>query len=200
MEITKTERLKKLENSRVLLRILSTSDVDNLVHIALDEQALWKFTLHKINSRKKLLSYIDSAISETKKGISIAYSVYDKNTGEHAGSTRIYDIDLVNKTCAIGFTWYGKSFQGTGLNVNCKFLLFEMAFETLQMERVQFRVDKENIRSINAIKSLGCKEEGVLRSNMYRPNGERRDSMILSILKEEWYSSVKHNLKRKITT
>jgi RimJ/RimL family protein N-acetyltransferase len=32
-----------------------------------------------------------------------------------AGSTRFYDIQLQNKTLQLGYTWYGKEFQGTGL-------------------------------------------------------------------------------------
>src|SRR5690606_19266934 len=103
--------------------------------------------------------------------------------------TRIYEINSIHKTCSIGYTWYGKKFQGTGLNKNCKYLLFKFAFEELLMERIQFRADKNNIRSINAIKSLGCKEEGILRNNMYKPDGTRRDSIILSILKNEWLYS-----------
>jgi RimJ/RimL family protein N-acetyltransferase len=45
------------------------------------------------------------------------------------------------------------------------------------------------------MKSIGCVVEGVLRSNMYKPNGERRDSIVLSILKDEWNSILKQKLK-----
>jgi hypothetical protein len=63
------------------------------------------------------------------------------------------------------------------------------------MERVKFRADNENQRSINAMKSIGCVVEGVLRSNTYKPNGELRDSIVLSILKDEWNNTVKQKLK-----
>jgi RimJ/RimL family protein N-acetyltransferase len=67
------------------------------------------------------------------------------------------------------------------------------------MERVEFRADNNNERSIAAMKSIGCKVEGVLRSNM--PTKEvnvRRDSIVLSILKKEWFSEVKENLMKKM--
>jgi RimJ/RimL family protein N-acetyltransferase len=51
------------------------------------------------------------------------------------------------------------------------------------------------LRSINAMKSIGCVVEGILRSNMYKPNGDRRDSIVLSILKNEWSSGVKDKLQ-----
>ena len=92
---------------------------------------------------------------------------------------------------------YGKRFQGTGLNKHCKYLLLEFAFEQLNMERVEFRADNQNLRSIAAMKSIGCTQEGVLRSNTYKSDGTRRDSIVLSILKEEWYQYIKSDLKAK---
>ncbi|MGB1033251.1 MAG: GNAT family N-acetyltransferase, partial [Flavobacteriales bacterium] len=89
--------------------------------------------------------------------------------------------------------WIGKKFQGTGLNKNCKFLLLEQAFEQMNMQRVEFRADNNNQLSIAAMKSLGCIEEGVLRSNCMGITGRRR-SIVLSILKDEWFNTVKANL------
>ena len=66
-------------------------------------------------------------------------------------------------------------------------------------ERIEFRLDSLNARSMNAIKGLGCTLEGVLRSNSYRPDGSRRDSAVLSILKEEWFDGKRALLKSKLT-
>ncbi len=198
MEIMNLQKEYYLENSRVLLKPLVIEDISKLANIAINEPDLWNYTLNKLNSEKKLTTYITKVITERENGISYAFSVFDKQNQTYAGSTRIYDINSVHKTCSIGYTWYGKSFQGTGLNKNCKYLLFKFAFEELLMERIQFRADKNNTRSINAIKSLGCKEEGILRSNMYKPDGTRRDSIVLSILKNEWISSERKKLNDKI--
>ncbi len=46
----------------------------------------------------------------------------------------------------LGYTWYGKEFQRTGLNKQCKLLLLEFAFETLGLDRVEFRADANNAR------------------------------------------------------
>ncbi len=112
---------------------------------------------------------------------------------------RFYDINPAFKTLQLGYTWYGRKFQRTGLNRHCKFLLLSFAFEDLGMERVEFRADNNNERSIAAMKSIGCKVEGVLRSHMpTRDPNVRRDSIILSILKDEWFGGVKENLERLI--
>ncbi len=126
------------------------------------------------------------------------FIVFDKKTQQFAGSTRYYDIQLSHQTLQLGYTWYGKEFHGTGLNKHCKFLLLHFAFETLKMERVDFRADHKNARSIAAMKGIGCIEEGVLRSNMLLPDNRRRDSIVLSILKDEWFANVKDKLKERI--
>ncbi len=113
---------------------------------------------------------------------------------------RFYDINVPFKTLQLGYTWYGKKFQGTGLNKHCKYLLLSFAFETLGMERVEFRADNNNERSIAAMKSIGCKVEGVLRSNMpTREDGIRRDSIVLSILKDEWVDEVRRKLHKSLS-
>ena len=98
---------------------------------------------------------------------------------------------------SIGYTWYGEEFQRTGLNRNSKQLLLCYAFETLEAERVEFRADLRNKKSIQAMKSIGCVEEGVLRSNCSTTSG-RRDSIVLSILKSEWKKKVKAQLETKL--
>ncbi len=47
------------------------------------------------------------------------------------------------------------------------------------------------------MKSLGCVVEGVLRSNCASPT-DRRDSIVLSILKDEWFGGINDKLKSKI--
>jgi RimJ/RimL family protein N-acetyltransferase len=67
------------------------------------------------------------------------------------------------------------------------------------MERFELRADNKNERSIAAMRSIGCKVDGVLRSNMpTREGGKRRDSIVLSILKDEWFSEVKEKLRSQL--
>jgi RimJ/RimL family protein N-acetyltransferase len=189
-----------LEDDFVLLRPLQLSDVENLMEISLNEPETWKFSLVKADGKENLLNYIQIALKAREDKTDFPFIVFDKKSGKYAGSTRFYDIKLEFKTLQLGYTWYGKDFRGTGLNKHCKFLLLQFAFETLGMERVEFRADNNNERSIAAMKSIGCKVEGILRSHMPVTLGkeERRDSIILSILRNEWFAEVKEKLKNKL--
>lgn len=188
-----------LEDDLVLLRPLQESDVENLLEISINEPDTWKYSLVGADGKENLINYIQSAIKAREEKREFPFIVFDKKSQKYAGSTRFYDIQLPYKTVQLGYTWYGSAFRGTGLNKHCKFLLLQFAFETLGLERVEFRADNSNKRSIAAMKSIGCKVEGVLRSHMPTTNSEvRRDSIVLSILKNEWFEGVKENLKRKL--
>ena len=69
----------------------------------------------------------------------------------------------------------------------------------MNFKRVEFRADNNNKRSIAAMQKIGCTVEGVLRSHLPKPDGSRRDSIILSITKEEWDSSVKKVLQAQLS-
>ncbi len=186
-----------LENDVAQLRPLSESDLDILSKFSLEEPDLWTYSLLPANGLKNLKNYLDVAFKSKKEQKSYPFIVFDKRTNLYAGTTRFYDYQPTHNTVQLGYTWYGKDFQGTGLNKNCKYLMLTFAFETLGVERVEFRADNNNQRSIAAMKSIGCTVEGVLRSNCKAVDG-RRDSIILSILKDEWFDTVKENLLKKI--
>ena len=187
-----------LENETVLLRPLRKEDFDHLLHFSLNEPELWTYSLIPANGIDNLEKYIDSALNERSGNRSYPFIVFDKRSQQYAGCTRFYDLQLMHQTTQLGYTWYGKDFHGTGLNKHCKYLMLEFAFETIGLERVEFRADNRNKRSIFAMKSIGCQEEGVLRSNCASVDG-RRDSIVLSILKNEWFGTVKKNLQEKIS-
>jgi N-acetyltransferase len=184
-----------LQDDRVLLRPLVVDDLPLLRPFAIEEPQLWRYSLQSAGSEESMIAYIQSAVLGRELGHSYPFIVFDKATNQWAGSTRFYDIQPHNQSLQLGFTWYGKAFQGTGLNAHCKFLLLDYAFSTLELKRVEFRADAENARSIAAMKRIGCTVEGILRSNSTRPDGGRRDSIVLSILAHEWTNGIRNRLR-----
>jgi RimJ/RimL family protein N-acetyltransferase len=188
-----------LEDDRVLLRPLLASDFENLLHFSINEPELWKYSLVPANGAENWQNYLSIAIKNKEAQTEFPFIVFDKRTGKYAGSTRFYDINFEFKTIQLGYTWYGKEFHGSGLNKHCKYLLLEYVFETLKFERFELRADNNNEHSKAAMLSIGCKIDGVLRSNMPTYQSDvRRDSVVLSILKDEWFGTVKENLRQKL--
>jgi N-acetyltransferase len=186
-----------LEDERVLLRAIREDDFDNLLPFSLNEPEIWFYGLVTAAGKDNLRKYIDTAVKNLNDMKEYPFIVFDKQEKKYAGSTRFYDIQQPWLTSQLGYTWYGKDFQRSGLNRHCKLLLLTYVFEEWGMERLEFRADANNTKSIAAMKAIGCVEEGILRNNMPTAAGGRRDSIILSILKTEWFDGVKELLKQK---
>ena len=187
-----------LENERVLLRPIEETDFDNLLPFSLYEPELWFYGLVTAAGVENLRNYLANAVKNRNDKKEYPFIIFDKKTNSYAGSSRFYDIQQPYLTTQLGYTWYGKNFQRTGLNRHCKLLLLSFAFEDWGMERVEFRADANNAPSIAAMKAIGCVEEGIFRNNMPTTQGGRRDSIVLSILKAEWFDGVRKLLQNKI--
>jgi len=187
-----------LENERALLRPLQESDFENLLPFSLNEPDIWNYGLLTCAGEENLRNYIAGAVKNRNEQKEYPFIVFDKKANAYAGSTRFYDIQQTYLTTQLGYTWYGEKFQRTGLNRHCKLLILSFAFEEWGMERVEFRAHAANERSITAMKAIGCIEEGILRNHMPTVDGSRRDSIVLSILKNEWMNGGKELLKHSI--
>jgi len=186
------------EDDRALLRPLVESDFEFLLPFATNEPDTWNHSAISAKGEDGMKSYLQSAIAGRAQGKEYRFIVFDKLSNEYAGSTGFYDIQPINQTLQLGYTWYGEKFRGTGLNKHCKFLLLQFAFEVIGMLRVEFRADARNERSVAAMKSIGCVEEGILRSSTPLCGGGRRDSIVLSILADEWKNGVKDRLEQRL--
>ena len=119
-----------LEDAAVLLRPLAETDAHFLKPYSLHEPELWQYSLQTASGEENLKRYIQTAIDSRQKKHEYPFIVYDKKLQVYAGSTRFYDINILQKTLQLGYTWYGNRFWGTGLNKHCKFLLLSFAFDT----------------------------------------------------------------------
>jgi ribosomal-protein-alanine N-acetyltransferase len=128
---------------------------------------------------------------------SILYGIFIQQTGEAVGITGYLDIRPAHRGLEIGRTWIARSHQGTRVNPESKYLLLRHAFEALGAVRVQFKTDLNNLHSQRAIEKLGAQREGVLRRYQMRTNGTLRDTVMYSILAEEW-PEVKERLEARL--
>lgn len=178
----------RLEHNRVLLEISKDPNI-------------WTYFLEKGNGIDNLTKYISTAVNNRTLKREYPFIVFDKLKKQYAGTTRFYDYSKKMNSLKLGHTWYGMPFRGTGLNKQCKYLLFEFAFETIKVERIGFGAYADNQISIAALKSVGCKKEGVLRSIFPAIDGKgRTDAVLMSILKQEWKGHVKFELQNKLNT
>lgn len=185
-----------LEGRQIRLEPLSLKHLDGLCAIGLDA-SLWQWTTNRLRDREEMRDYIETALDEEQRGVSLPFATLLTATGQTVGSTRFANMDLKNRRVEIGWTWIGVPWQRTAVNTEAKYLMLCHAFETLGCQRVEFKTDALNSRSRQAILRLGAKEEGVLRKHMVTYSGRLRDTVYFSILDDEW-PSVKARLQAKL--
>jgi RimJ/RimL family protein N-acetyltransferase len=175
-----------LEGPRVRMEPLDLSrHWEGLRDIGLDPD-LWRWTQAIIRGEDDLRRYLETAVRERAEGRSQPFATIDKPSGRVAGCTRFSSIDLANRHVEIGWTWVGAPFRRTYVNTEAKYLMFRHAFETLGCTRVELKTNVLNERSRNAMKRIGCVEEGVLRKNAVNDDGVWRDTIYYSVLDDEW--------------
>lgn len=183
----------ELIGKKVKLLPLELNHVKSLYEAA-KPQEIWTHLPVKIQNRNDVQKLAENALTAKKNGQEFPFVVMDLNTDSIVGSTRFLDISFPNKSLEIGWTWYSPSVWRTGVNTECKYLLLKYCFEELKFNRVQLKTDRRNERSKAAISRLGAVQEGIIRKQMILPDGYVRDSVIFSIIKEEW-PSVKQRLE-----
>lgn len=174
-----------LENNNVKLTLLDLSNYEHLLDIA-QQDRLIQFSPSDISTPEKFKDYVQTAVDGFYHKTTIPFIIFDKTKKQYAGSTRFGNMDWKNKVLHIGWTWIGKEFQGTGLNKQMKFLMLQYAFENMEFEKIEFRVDKRNTQSRKAVEKIGAQLEGILRKDTVMLDGYRRSTCCYGILKEEW--------------
>jgi RimJ/RimL family protein N-acetyltransferase len=190
---------KDLRGRSVYLEPLDEKYREILRGLAKDER-IWEFTktlLIDENYDDQFDEYFNLALRLPETGgqafvIRMAEEALPGGKGEPIkenpiiGMTRMYFVEPKDKRLEIGHTWYIPAVWGKVYNKECKLLLLQYVFETLGFNRVEFRVAHQNIRSQKAVEKIGGVKEGVLRKFAIRNDGTRRDTVVFSIIDDEW--------------
>ena len=175
-----------LQGKYVKLEPMSEAHTNALAEIGVG-QSFWDFMVYgNMNSSEDMGNWVRDILSRAETGTDVPFVAIQLASGRVAGATRY--MNIMPKDCGleIGGTWYGLDFQRTVVNTECKYLLLQHAFETLDCIRVQLKTDLRNERSQKAIERIGGVKEGVLRNHMILPDGRIRHSVFYSILDTEW--------------
>ena len=164
---------------------------------AVADGELWQLWFTTVPEPDRVGAYVATALDGQRQGHMLPWAVRELTGGTVIGSTRYHDVVADIDRVEIGYTFYASAWQRTHVNTACKLLLFQHAFETLGCRVVGLRTDNFNFRSQRAIEGLGAKKDGVLRRHQRRRDGTVRDSVMYSVLKEEW-PDVKRHLELRL--
>ena len=175
----------RLEGTHVVLEPLSLDHLPALCEVGCDPE-LWRLTVNSAETPDQMRAYVETALAEHTRRVSLPFATVERATGRVVGSTRFGNIDVANRRMEIGWTWIGRPWQRTAVNTEAKLLMLRHAFETLGCMRVELKTDVLNERSRAAILRLGATQEGIFRKHQLTWTGRVRDSVWFSILDDEW--------------
>lgn len=195
-----------LEGRFVRLEPLTFEHEDALSRAAA-EGDLWNTDVTIIPRAEGMKDYIGYALDGLAQGNQLPFVIRHagvsaasaRSAGMIVGTTRFYEIFPNDRKAAIGYTWLAQSAQRTPVNTEAKLLLLTHAFETWNLVRVELITDVRNQQSRAAILRLGAKQEGILRKHLILPSGRVRDSVVFSILDDEW-PEVKEQLESRLAS
>ena len=167
------------------LEPLTQAHAEPLIAAAGDGE-LWNTQVTIIPGPAGMKDYIQAALDGQSQGRELPFVIISKLSNQVAGTTRFYEISRADRKATIGYTWLAKSAQRTPINTEAKLLLLTHAFETWKCVRVELVTDVLNEQSRAAILRLGAKQEGILRKHLILPSGRVRDSVVFSIVDDEW--------------
>src|SRR5436309_1624188 len=193
----KDPRPVTLEARRVRLEPLTKEHAAELREAAADGK-LWELWVTSVPEPDQTESYIAQALEGQAAGHMLPFAVRELGTNRIVGSTRYHDIIKPASRVEIGYTWYAKRWQKSHVNTACKLLLLGHAFEALECKVVGLRTDNFNFNSQRAIEALGAKKDGVIRHHWARRDGTVRDSVMYSVLANEW-PDVKRHLELRLS-
>jgi RimJ/RimL family protein N-acetyltransferase len=137
------------------------------------------------------------ALLEAERRVALPFAQIEVASGRAVGITTYRDVDERNRTLEIGGTWLGRPWWRSAINTEAKLLFLGHAFDVLRVYRVAIKTDIRNERSQAAIARLGAVREGVLRHQMIRPDGSLRDTVLFSVIPEEW-PAVREHLRARL--
>jgi N-acetyltransferase len=187
-----------LEGRCVRLEPLAKAHLAGLAEVGLDEE-LWRWIPTQVRTAEEMAAYIETALEEQTRGVSLPFAIVEKATGRAIGSTRYGNIDRTHHRVEIGWTWVAREWQRTAVNTEAKYLLLRHAFETLGCIRVELKTDSLNEKSRAAIARIGAQHEGIFRNHMITASGRIRHSAYYSIIDSEW-PAVKARLESKLNS
>lgn len=194
-----------LHGALVRLEPLTPGHGADLAVAAEEDRRTYGFT--RVPRAWEVEDYLGAHFGRARDGTMTPFAQIRQDDGRAVGCTSYWSPRFWpgrDEPCAIeiGWTWLAASAQRTGINVEAKFLLFQYAFETLGVARVDLKTDARNERSRRAIERLGARFEGVLRqwSPSHTPGEEGllRDSAIFSVIAAEW-PAVRAALRRRLS-
>ena len=115
----------------------------------------------------------------------LAVGIFDRATGRLLGGSGLHRINWRLRLFEVGY-WIRPSAAGRGYVTEAVQLLVRLAFDRLEANRVEIRMDPRNLRSRRIPERLGFVFEGTLRRSAPDRDGTASDRHVFALVREDY--------------
>lgn len=171
----------RLINDRIVLRRFTMADAADLLSLYADRDVMRYWSHAPWRSLDQARRAIVDAIDDYASGASLHYAIEHRPSGQLIGSCALYDISSGRRSASLGYL-LAKAHWGRGYLSKALTVLLAMAFDALDLNRIEAEVDCRNKGSALALRRFGFREEACLRQR-WMVDGVGRDVVVHALLR-----------------
>ncbi len=191
-------RYEPLVGEHVVAEPISEAHTQGLFEAGRHQEDWQYLPIPGFPTRDDAQRWVEQALALVAQNAQYPFVLVHAKTRTVIGSSRYLNIRELHRGLEVGYSWLAREHQRTAANTEAKLLLLANAFERCGALRVELKTDSRNLRSQQAIERIGAKREGILRKHMIAQHGYVRDSVLYSIVDDEW-PGVKRALQAKLS-
>ncbi|MFL1675080.1 GNAT family protein [Paenibacillus thiaminolyticus] len=175
--------IPELHTERLHLRKMKVSDSSSLFKIWSDPEVTKFMNINCFtdeNEAKDMIKLLDELSQDNK---AIRFSIIEIESNEIIGSCGYNSIDFENAKAEIGYD-IARAFWGRGYASEAICSLLDYAFSSLKLNRIEAKVEPENVKSVKVLQKLNFTFEGTLRQ-YEKVNGKFNDLNMYSKLRTD---------------
>ena len=154
--------ITELHTERLHLRKMKVSDSSSLFKIWSDPDVTKFMNINCFTDENQAIDMINLLDDLSRDSKAIRFSIIKLESNEIIGSCGYNSFDFENAKAEIGYD-IAKSFWGRGYASEAIYSLLDYAFSFLKFNRIEAKVEPENVNSIKLLQKLNFTFEGTLR-------------------------------------
>lgn len=176
--------LPTLPAGRVVLRWLTGADIPALFTIFSHPEVMRYWSSAPLKDLGEAQALLEGIQDSFRRKELYQWGVALKAGDKVIGTCTLLHLDPRNRRAEVGYA-LGRVYWGQGLMSEALGALFDYAFTTLGLHRLEADVDPRNAPSLRILERLGFQREGMLRER-WLVGEETQDSLLLGLLDREW--------------
>ncbi len=180
---------ERLVGERVIVRPWEEADGPGLwdaIDHSREHLEAWMPWVDRYHNPDDALAYTRRARAYWLLRDDLPVAIVEKATGRIVGGSGLHKPDWTYRLFEVGY-WLRANAEGHGYATETVQLLTRMAFDTLEANRVEVRVDVDNTRSCAVVERLDFVLEGTLRRKMWSPRGVPADMHVYALIEREYH-------------